>query len=106
MVGSWLLSCKVAAERGQVKANHAQKKSAMEALDEAGPEGCGLCARLFGSMWMNCSHLLRRARTRWVTERIASTGQWPAEQASGIKDEMTGSSSACETDSSGSSEST
>src|SRR2546421_603571 len=30
------------------------------------------CARPFGSICMNCSHLPQRARTRWVTERIAS----------------------------------
>ena len=34
---------------------------------------------------MNCSHLLRRARTRWVTERIASAQAMARRLASGIK---------------------
>jgi len=40
-------------------------------------------------MWMTCLHLPPYARTRWVTERIAST-----ESAPESKDEITGSSSA------------
>jgi len=80
-----------AAGRKQVKANHAQEKRPTKALDEAGwclqnePEGCGLGARPFGSMWMKCFHLLRRARTRWVTERIASAQAMARRLASGIE---------------------
>ena len=49
------------------------------------PEGCGLVAHPFGSMWMNCSHLPASARTRWVTERIASAQAMARRLASGIE---------------------
>ena len=41
-------------------------------------------------MWMTCPHLPPRARTRWVTERIASNESAPESK----KIEITGSSSA------------
>ena len=56
--------------------------------------------------WMNCSHLPPSARTRWVTERIASLSCGSPSKRPKSKDETTGSSSACETNVSGSSEST
>jgi hypothetical protein len=36
------------------------------------PEGVALASALSVQVWMNCFHLPRGARTRWVTERIAS----------------------------------
>src|SRR5260370_10237580 len=36
-------------------------------------------------MWMNCFHLPRSARTRWVTERIASAQAMARRLASEIK---------------------
>ena len=56
--------------------------------------------------WMICSHLPPSARTRWVTERIASLSCGSPSQCPESKDETSGSSSACETIASGSSEST
>ena len=56
--------------------------------------------------WMNCSHLPPSARTRWVTERIASLSCGSPSKCPESKDETSGSSSACETNASGSSEST
>ena len=45
--------------------------------------------------WMNCSHLPSRARTRWVTERIASLSNGsPGKLVRNQTDEMTGSKSA------------
>ena len=45
--------------------------------------------------WMNCSHLPSRARTRWVTELIASLSNGsPGKLVRNQTDEMTGSKGA------------
>ena len=45
--------------------------------------------------WMNCSHLPTNARTRWVTERIASLSTGSARtRVRNQTDEMTGSKGA------------
>src|SRR6185369_4228112 len=45
--------------------------------------------------WMNCSHLPSNARTRWVTERIASLSTGSARtRVRNQTDEMTGSKGA------------
>ena len=76
---------------------HQRKEKQNRALDEIErsgysdgayknePEGCGLVPALSVQMWMNCSHLLPIARTRWVTERIASAQAIVRRLASGIK---------------------
>ena len=46
------------------------------------PNGPGLTEPV--QMWMSCSHLPPRARTRWVTERIASAQAMARRLASGI----------------------
>jgi hypothetical protein len=60
-----------AAGRGQVKADQAQKKRPMKALDEAGPRGysdgayktsrrgVAFASALSVQMWMDCFHLRR-----------------------------------------------
>ena len=53
-----------------------------------GPEGTGhglVPPVPFGSMWMICSHLPPGARTRWVTERIASMSHGSRGKRSAIK---------------------
>ena len=65
----------------------------------------GLCPQFLSvHRWMIGAPLPPGGRTRWVTERIASRSRGSPGKNPESKDETSGSSSACETNASGSSQ--